>query len=71
MFLHRDYHPGNLPWHEGSLSGIVDWVFSSYGPLGIDVAHTRWNLALVDGPTSAAAFLSVYIDLVPTYHHDS
>jgi Ser/Thr protein kinase RdoA (MazF antagonist) len=54
VFLHRDYHPGNLLWNDGSLSGIVDWAFSCRGPRGVDVAHTRWNLALVDIVAAAA-----------------
>jgi aminoglycoside phosphotransferase (APT) family kinase protein len=68
-FLHRDYHPGNLLWDEGELVGIVDWPFSCYGPRGLDVAHTRGNLALVDGAHAADTFLKAYVDLVPAYDH--
>ncbi len=68
-FLHRDDHPGNLLWEQEELVGIVDWPVSCWGPRGIDVAHTRGNLALVDGPDAADAFLEAYVDLVPTYDH--
>jgi hypothetical protein len=68
-FLHRDYHPGNLLWDEAELVGIVDWPSSCCGPRGIDVAHTRGNLALVDGADAADAFLKAYVDLVPGYDH--
>jgi aminoglycoside phosphotransferase (APT) family kinase protein len=68
-FLHRDYHPGNLLWDQGELVGIVDWPVSCCGPRGIDVAHTRGNLALVDGADAADAFLTAYRDLVPAYDH--
>jgi aminoglycoside phosphotransferase (APT) family kinase protein len=68
-FLHRDYHPGNLLWDQGELVGIVDWAVSCCGPRGVDIAHTRGNLALVDGADAAEAFLEAYRDLVPAYDH--
>jgi aminoglycoside phosphotransferase (APT) family kinase protein len=40
-FSHRDYQQFNLLWTGQSLSGVVDWVFSSYGSPDIDVAHCR------------------------------
>jgi aminoglycoside phosphotransferase (APT) family kinase protein len=70
VFLHRDFHPGNLLWQGDDLSGIVDWATASLGPRGADIAHTRANLALVDGPDAAAGFLSAYVALVPSYQHD-
>lgn len=69
-FLHRDYHPGNVLWAEGAISGIVDWVSACLGPAGVDVAHTRTNLALVDGVDAADAYLAAYSALVPGYRHD-
>ena len=69
-FLHRDYHPGNLLWDQEELVGIVDWPVSCCGPKGIDIAHTRGNLALVDGADAADAFLRAYVELVPAYDHD-
>jgi aminoglycoside phosphotransferase (APT) family kinase protein len=69
-FLHRDYHPGNLLWERGSLSGIVDWPNSCRGPRGVDVAHARGNLALVDGVVEAERFLRDYREVVPSYDHD-
>jgi aminoglycoside phosphotransferase (APT) family kinase protein len=69
-FLHRDYHPGNLLWEKEHLSGIVDWPSSCRGPRGVDVAHTRGNLALVDGVEAAEQFLHAYRDIVPAYDHD-
>jgi hypothetical protein len=71
VFLHRDYHPGNLLWENGRLRGIVDWPSSCGGPRGIDVAHTRGNLALVDGVGAAEQFLRVYRHFVPSYDHDA
>jgi aminoglycoside phosphotransferase (APT) family kinase protein len=70
VFLHRDYHPGNLLWEKGSLNGIVDWPSSCRGPRGIDVAHARGNLALVDGVAAAEQFLCAYRQIVRSYDHD-
>jgi aminoglycoside phosphotransferase (APT) family kinase protein len=59
-FIHRDYHPVNVLWHQGKVSGIVDWVNACEGPAGIDLGHCRVNLAqLYDVPT-ADRFLSLY-----------
>ncbi len=68
-FLHRDFHPGNLLWDQQELVGVVDWPVSCCGPRGIDVAHTRGNLALVDDADAASAFLEAYVELVPAYVH--
>jgi aminoglycoside phosphotransferase (APT) family kinase protein len=70
VFLHRDYHPGNMLWEDGHLSGIVDWPFACYGPAGVDVAHMRTNLALISDPAVAHAFLAAYGECDPSYVHD-
>jgi aminoglycoside phosphotransferase (APT) family kinase protein len=69
-FLHRDFHPGNLLWRDGWLSGIVDWADACRGPRGVDLAHTRCNLALVDGIGAAERFLLEYVRRAPSYRHD-
>jgi len=43
-FIHRDYHPMNVRWSRGRLSGVVDWTNASVGPTGKDVAWCRQNL---------------------------
>ena len=68
-FIHRDFHPGNLLWEHGHLTGIVDWGFACAGPPAIDVAHLRANLALVDGVDAADALLDQYTSSVPGYRH--
>jgi aminoglycoside phosphotransferase (APT) family kinase protein len=70
VFLHRDYHPGNLLWSEGRMTGIVDWVVACRGPAAADVAHTRCNLVLTDGFAAAERFLTEYKSAEPTYQHD-
>jgi aminoglycoside phosphotransferase (APT) family kinase protein len=56
-FLHRDLHLGNVLWHEGQVSGVVDWVETSWGPAELDVAHATTYLALLHGPDVAERFL--------------
>jgi len=56
-FLHRDYHPTNVLWTDGVISGIVDWGNACVGPPGADVAHCRLNLALMYGYEAAERFL--------------
>lgn len=53
---HRDYHPGNVLFEGGRLTGIVDWPNACAGPPEIDVAHCRLNLALVHGVDVADGF---------------
>lgn len=61
VFIHRDYHPANLLWQGGQLSGVVDWVNACRGPAGIDVGHCRVNLAQLHGVQTADAFLEAYL----------
>jgi len=56
-FLHRDYHPVNVLWVDGAISGVVDWVNGCVGPQSSDVAHCRLNLALMYGYEIADRFL--------------
>jgi len=60
VFLHRDYHPTNVLWQSGSLTGVVDWVNACQGPAGIDVAHCSHNLVYMYGPQAAERFLDLY-----------
>lgn len=60
-FVHRDYHPSNVLWKNGRVSGIVDWVNGCRGPAGIDVAWCRHNLANLHGVSVADEFLRAYV----------
>jgi aminoglycoside phosphotransferase (APT) family kinase protein len=59
-FVHRDFHPSNVLWWNGRVSGVVDWVNGCRGPAGIDVAWCRHNLASLHGLLAADEFLSQY-----------
>lgn len=42
-FVHRDFHPGNVLWRGGRVSGVVDWASACVGPPSVDVRHCRAN----------------------------
>jgi aminoglycoside phosphotransferase (APT) family kinase protein len=69
VFIHRDYHPTNVLWHEGAVSGVVDWINACQGPAGVDVAHCRTNLAMMFGPTAADRFLAAYLDVADGFDY--
>lgn len=60
VFIHRDFHPGNVLWSRGRPTGIVDWANACSGPWGCDVAHCRGNLIELSGPEAADRFLAAY-----------
>jgi aminoglycoside phosphotransferase (APT) family kinase protein len=44
VFIQRDFHPGNVLWRYGRVSGVIDWQAASIGSAALDVAHCRANL---------------------------
>lgn len=70
VWIHRDFHPNNMLTKNNQVIGIVDWVNACMGPAGIDVAHCRWNLAMIYGPEAAAFFLKAYQNYSPSFAYD-
>ncbi|QEV04515.1 phosphotransferase family protein [Streptomyces prasinus] len=64
-FLHRDFHPGNVLFTgDGDglrISGVVDWVETSWGPADLDVAHCSTALALLHGVSAGVHFADRYV----------
>jgi aminoglycoside phosphotransferase (APT) family kinase protein len=56
-FLHRDFHPGNVLFRRGGMSGIVDWTQASVGPPEVDVSRARVQIAILAGLGAADEFL--------------
>ncbi|MDJ0386214.1 phosphotransferase [Streptomyces sp. G-G2] len=63
-FLHRDFHPGNVLFAGSGddlrISGVVDWVETSWGAADLDVAHCSTALALLHGIPAGMAFPDHY-----------
>ncbi|WP_405820112.1 phosphotransferase [Streptomyces sp. NBC_01390] len=64
-FLHRDFHPGNVLFtgtgDDLRISGVVDWVETSWGPADLDVAHCSTALALLHGIPAGMNFADRYV----------
>jgi len=54
-FIHRDFHPGNVLWRRGRVTGVVDWQSACIGPPSVDIGHCRANL-LGYAPELASTF---------------
>jgi aminoglycoside phosphotransferase (APT) family kinase protein len=68
VLVQRDFHPGNVLWRYGKVSGVVDWQAASIGPAALDVAHCRFNL-LGYGREVAERFTALWERLSGmTYH---
>ncbi|HEV3282090.1 MAG TPA: phosphotransferase [Acidimicrobiales bacterium] len=50
--VQRDFHPGNVLWKRGAVSGVVDWQATSIGPPPVDVGHCRVNLLSFGRPVA-------------------
>ncbi|WP_031074572.1 phosphotransferase family protein [Streptomyces sp. NRRL WC-3742] len=63
-FLHRDFHPGNVLFTgsgaDTRISGVVDWVETSWGPADLDVAHCSTALALLHGVEAGMSLADRY-----------
>jgi len=73
-FLHRDFHPGNVLFegsgHDLRISGVVDWVETSWGPADLDVAHCSTALALLHGIPAGLALADRYVAVGGTLADD-
>lgn len=69
VFIHRDYHPGNVLWRRGRISGIVDWQAASVGPRAADIAHCRVNLVDRFGLDVADRFLAIWQEISGEIFH--
>ncbi|MCC5894516.1 MAG: aminoglycoside phosphotransferase family protein [Alkalibacterium sp.] len=70
-FIHRDFHPTNVLFKNEEASAVVDWSDACLGPKQIDIAHCRWNLAMMYGQKAAEMFLYAYQKASPNFNYDS
>jgi len=69
VFIHRDYHPGNVLWRRRRVTGVVDWQAASIGPRAVDVFHCRGNLLGRFGLDVADRFITIWEDVAGTDYH--
>jgi aminoglycoside phosphotransferase (APT) family kinase protein len=62
-FVHRDFHPGNVLWADGRVSGLVDWQSASVGIPDVDVGHCRVNLLSSHDPEVVQRFTHLWEQL--------
>ncbi len=64
-FLHRDFHPGNVLYSGNGadlvITGVVDWVETSWGPADLDVAHCSTAVALLHGVPAGMRVAEQYL----------
>lgn len=58
--IHDDYHPGNILWHRGHVSAIVDWTVPGVGQAVSDACYLRLDVSLVRGLEAGDAVLRAY-----------
>jgi Ser/Thr protein kinase RdoA (MazF antagonist) len=64
VFTHGDFHPGNVLWHRGHLSGVVDWSAARLDARWSEVAYCRADVCLLLGPDIADRLAHAYSDIV-------
>lgn len=59
--IHRDFHLSNIVWRADTVSGLVDWADTSWGPPDLDVAHLCSDFAMLHTPANANTFRAEYL----------
>jgi aminoglycoside phosphotransferase (APT) family kinase protein len=64
VFTHGDFHPGNVLWQRGRISGLVDWGAAGLGARWSELAYCRADVCLLLGPDVADRLADAYSDIV-------
>ncbi len=64
ILMHGDFHPGNMVWRNGTLTGIVDWAGARLGSRWFDLAYCRADLVLLFGMRGVRRLTQHYVDIV-------
>lgn len=64
VFIHGDFHPGNVLWHRGRISGVVDWSAAGLDSRWAELAYCRCDVCLLLGPDVADRLADAYSDIV-------
>ena len=58
--LHGDCHLSNTLWEGATVSGLIDWAETAWGPPDLDVAHMCSDFAMMHSTSDAEAFRAAY-----------
>lgn len=62
-FCHCDFHPGNVLFDDGRLTGVVDWTVAREAPFLYDIGRCRCALAIWPGGEAPELFRGHYARL--------
>ncbi len=64
VLAHGDFHPGNVLWQRGRISGVVDWSATRLDARWSELAYCRADVCLLLGPDVADRLADAYSDMV-------
>jgi aminoglycoside phosphotransferase (APT) family kinase protein len=64
VFTHGDFHPGNVLWQRGRITGVVDWSAARLDARWSELAYCRADLCLLLGPDVADRLADAYCGIV-------
>ena len=64
VLTHGDFHPGNVLWHRGRISGVVDWSAARLDTRWYDLAYCRASVCYLLGPDIADRLADAYSGIV-------
>ena len=64
VLTHGDFHPGNVLWKRGRVSGVVDWSGARLDSRWSELAYCRTEVCLLLGPDSADRLADAYSTIV-------
>jgi aminoglycoside phosphotransferase (APT) family kinase protein len=64
VFTHGDFHPGNVLWSRGRITGLVDWSAARLDARWSELAYCRADVCLLLGPDVADRLAAAYSDIV-------
>lgn len=63
VLVHGDFHPGNIVWRNGALTGVVDWSAARVGSRWFEFAQCRAGIALLFGVYGVRRLTEHYLDV--------
>jgi aminoglycoside phosphotransferase (APT) family kinase protein len=64
VFTHGDFHPGNVLWRRGRITGVVDWSAARLEARWSELAYCRADVCLILGPDVADRLADAYCDIL-------